>query len=640
MAGVFLSYDRDDAGKVPLIVQALERAGHSVWWDLHVRGGAQFSKVIDEALKAADAVVVLWSVNSVESAWVRDEAAAGRDSGKLVPITLDGTKPPLGFRQFQTIDFSKSKGRGKTSELSNLLAAIEALSPVKSDLAPISSVPKSPTPKRNLRPIWLIGAGAAVLIAITAFSLTLWQPWSRADLAVVAVRPSDQGVGSQGLARDLLVQLGELRPVLAGSMRLVNATGRTSERPDLLFQTATIAGGGGANLVLSDSRDEVLWSKQFADPKISAADQRQQMAFTAARVLRCALQEISGKYGRLSSDTRQIYLDACASSAEIGWDTRSLILPLRKVTLTAPNFRPAWAQLLMADANAVSFAQYSPGSTDLSLALREDLGRARKVFPDMAEVAVAEYYATPNIGFRDAVALLDKAKSRDPDNPLVLSEHSLLMLSVGRVADAIDDARRAAQLDPLSPVVRTSLIRTLAYSGHLDAARAELQRAKQLWPGTETVREAEYGIDLRYGDFEKTLRESGEYHGPGPELYVAARKSPTDSNVARFMDFLNKNRANGDRLSFGIQALGEMNRVDELYDVLAASPVEFALKGNTYVLFRPWLAGARSDPRFMTVAKRTGLVDYWRSSGRWPDFCSDPGLKYDCKAEAAKLSGE
>jgi hypothetical protein len=42
----------------------------------------------------------------------------------------------------------------------------------------------------------------------------------------------------------------------------------------------------------------------------------------------------------------------------------------------------------------------------------------------------------------------------------------------------------------------------------------------------------------------------------------------------------------------------------------------------------------------MTIAKRVGLVDYWRSSGRWPDFCSDPGLKYDCKAEAAKLSGE
>src|SRR4051794_30456657 len=69
MAGVFLSYDRDDSGAARIIATALEKAGHSVWWDLHVRGGAQFSKVIEEALKAADTVVVLWSAQSVDSAW-------------------------------------------------------------------------------------------------------------------------------------------------------------------------------------------------------------------------------------------------------------------------------------------------------------------------------------------------------------------------------------------------------------------------------------------------------------------------------------------------------------------------------------------------------------------------------------------
>src|SRR5919205_2889116 len=103
MAGIFLSYDRDDSNAARVVATALEKAGHSVWWDLHVRGGAQFAKVIEEALKAADAVVVLWSKNSVESAWVRDEAAAGRDSARLVPVTIDGTEPPLGFCQFQTI---------------------------------------------------------------------------------------------------------------------------------------------------------------------------------------------------------------------------------------------------------------------------------------------------------------------------------------------------------------------------------------------------------------------------------------------------------------------------------------------------------------------------------------------------------
>ena len=91
MASVFLSYAREDSAQARPIALALEKHGHSVWWDLHVRGGAQFAKVIEEALKAADAVVVLWSKHSIESAWVLDEAAAGRDTGRLVPITIDAS---------------------------------------------------------------------------------------------------------------------------------------------------------------------------------------------------------------------------------------------------------------------------------------------------------------------------------------------------------------------------------------------------------------------------------------------------------------------------------------------------------------------------------------------------------------------
>ena len=58
----------------------------------------------------------------------------------------------------------------------------------------------------------------------------------------------------------------------------------------------------------------------------------------------------------------------------------------------------------------------------------------------------------------------------------------------------------------------------------------------------------------------------------------------------------------------------------------------------SYMLFRPAYAGLRRDPRFMQVAKRIGLVDYWRKSGKWPDFCFEPDLPYNCKAEVAKLA--
>ena len=109
MASVFLSYARQDAARVQSIVAALERAGHAVWWDERIPGGDQYADAIERALETADAVVVLWSGASVKSAWVRDEAATARDGGRLVPATLDGAQPPLGFRQFQTVEMGRRR---------------------------------------------------------------------------------------------------------------------------------------------------------------------------------------------------------------------------------------------------------------------------------------------------------------------------------------------------------------------------------------------------------------------------------------------------------------------------------------------------------------------------------------------------
>ena len=124
MAQVFLSYARDDAVAAKQLAGAIERAGHQVWWDHQIQGGSRFATEIDRELKNADAVVVLWTKTSVESPWVQDEAAEGRDSGRLLPIIMGAEKPPLGFRQFQSIDFGNWDGRADPPALSALLEGI------------------------------------------------------------------------------------------------------------------------------------------------------------------------------------------------------------------------------------------------------------------------------------------------------------------------------------------------------------------------------------------------------------------------------------------------------------------------------------------------------------------------------------
>ena len=116
---LFVSYARADRGRAERLIKALEKLGYVVWWDARLEGGSAFAQSIHDALQQADAVVVLWSRTSIASDWVRDEAAVGRDRKRLVPLSLDAAEPPLGFRQYHTIDVSRWPDSGDRSNVSD-----------------------------------------------------------------------------------------------------------------------------------------------------------------------------------------------------------------------------------------------------------------------------------------------------------------------------------------------------------------------------------------------------------------------------------------------------------------------------------------------------------------------------------------
>ena len=167
---IFLSYNRKDVDRVRPVAVFLNNAGHDVWWDREITGGHEFGPEIEAELLKADKIVVLWSERSVKSAWVRDEAGVGRDSGRLIPVTLDGSQPPLGFRQFQTIDLSKWKGRGSCSELLELLKAVGDIGAAIEAIAP-SSVAH----ERGWTNPRVLSAALVILLVVTLTSaLLLW----------------------------------------------------------------------------------------------------------------------------------------------------------------------------------------------------------------------------------------------------------------------------------------------------------------------------------------------------------------------------------------------------------------------------------------------------------------------------------
>jgi adenylate cyclase len=106
MADVFVSYARPDEPLAGRVADALREAGYRVWRDDELPAHRAYADVIEERLKSAKAVIVLWSAEAARSQWVRAEADAARSAGTLIQASLDGTIPPMPFNQIQCADLN------------------------------------------------------------------------------------------------------------------------------------------------------------------------------------------------------------------------------------------------------------------------------------------------------------------------------------------------------------------------------------------------------------------------------------------------------------------------------------------------------------------------------------------------------
>ena len=110
MSDVFVSYARPTERQARQITETLRGLGFAVWRDDELPAHRAYSEVIEERIKTAKAVLVLWSADAAKSQWVRAEADAAREAGTLVQVTMDGSIPPMPFNQIQCADLSNWAG--------------------------------------------------------------------------------------------------------------------------------------------------------------------------------------------------------------------------------------------------------------------------------------------------------------------------------------------------------------------------------------------------------------------------------------------------------------------------------------------------------------------------------------------------
>src|SRR4029453_4749058 len=93
-----------------MFAEGLADEGFSVWWDASLAPGETFDEVIEQKLRDAGAVVVLWSPRSVASRWVRAEATLADRRKKLAPAIIEPCDRPTIFELTHAADLCEWTG--------------------------------------------------------------------------------------------------------------------------------------------------------------------------------------------------------------------------------------------------------------------------------------------------------------------------------------------------------------------------------------------------------------------------------------------------------------------------------------------------------------------------------------------------
>lgn len=496
---VFLSYARADRARVAKIAEALAAAGLAVWWDTAIEGGASFSADIERELDAADVVVVVWSVTSVKSDWVRDEAGAGRDRKRLVPVQIDATLAPLGFRQLQSIDLSGWKGRAGDAKFAALVSAVQKLAGSAAVAPDAKAAPTSTGPSRRA----MIG-GAASVAVLAAGGFGTWKLMrQKADdgTASIVVLPfanlsgdPAQAYFSDGLAEELrsaLSQIVGLKVIGRASSEKfrdsADLSGVAAQLGVANVLTGSVRRSGATTRIaaqLTDSKTGVeIWSQSYDRPAGDVLDIQSSIATSVVGALSPRLGMASGKLmvgGTDNVEAQALYFQADASTitdaasaakgiarldAAIALDPGYALAHSRKANFLASlsGLEADWSQSRELYAQAVA-------SSRRAVEMAPKSGRALANYSTFelgqlnvrAAVAGAERAAQLEPGNADALAgaarsifvvdparaalLAGRAVTLDPFSARAFHARAEALFNLGRYADTVDAARKALAL--------------------------------------------------------------------------------------------------------------------------------------------------------------------------------------------------
>lgn len=480
-------------------------------------------------------------------------------------------------------------------------------------------------------------AGVAAVLAVAVLSLMVLRgAGSQPDLVeVMAFRPLRDDADLTALATRASDSM--LRSLIAAGVasrtQVLQPDGGGNDRNASLRVLATLDEADGETILSGQIVDrqsgQILWSYVVTREDEARGGIDVQFGTAIAAVVACGARMRQEAERPLAPDSFSLFLQACGSVLIRQGDPRSIT---RKLVAAEPNLSIAHAFLALGYLSRMPEAGSAAEAAEWRKIVEDAASRAIRLDDRNAFGYIARSRAALERG--DLVARgrdLERAIALDPDLAFGQLNQFEFLREVGRLREAAIFAQRMmGSDDPRSFAPTFVFVFAMAQDARwMKEALGKFEKIQPAGaPGVLATARLWWDESLAPSDVRK----------------LAAGQM--DERALRCWEvYLTRLRARGGRPIIGlppecaafshdwrIRLLARQGDIDGAFAL--ASEGSDPGRATPMYFFYPEMRRFRHDPRFMPLAKSLGLLDYWRTTGFWPDFCEEPDLPYACKSVA------
>jgi len=530
------------------------------------------------------------------------------------------------------------KKSGRVSRLSSAVQPPPTVEPVGAvvggSVAP--SAPTEPVRRRSGRLPLVVAAAAGVAVVVLAAFLFLFQPEEAIESMAVLPFVNESGDPeleflSDGFTETLINRLSKLPGMKMMSrssvFRFKGEDVNPAEAGRSLGVMAVLAGRilqhgdritVGVELV--DARDQThIWGEQYTRGLSDILSLQDEITREISRQLKVTLtgdeEERLSSAATRSDEAYQLYL-----KGRFHWNKRTTdgiekaAEYFRMAIERDPGYALAYAGL--ADAYNLMSVYYIMPAKESRVKAKAAVLRALELNDQLAEphVTLAAIYTEDEFEWEKGEEQFKRAIELNPSYATGHQWYGEFLAAMGRSDEALRELQIAQELDPLSPIIPTSLAVGYAIRGEYDEGLRQIDKALELDPSFPQAiqnRATIYFLQGKRNEAVTEQRRAVESTGGGIEYqaylaYFLAQKGEKKEAVAilrRIEEIARESHVSP--IIFGFIHTG-LEEWDEAFEWLSRA-VEERSSGVIYLRIDPAYRALRSDPRFEKLMERIGL---------------------------------